>query len=109
MTTYATQAGPKKHFFHPQWSLILTNRTSKFTQLTIMFLCGYLFKQSWADLWTQPEIVGVDFRTRTEIGAPTLDSRKQWVRGVRIKLSVSCHPITFWQFIRMWRVVDAGR
>ena len=72
MTTYATQAGPKKHIFHPQWSLISTNKISKFTQLTIMCLCGCFFKQSWADLWTQPEIVGVDFRTRTEIGTPTL-------------------------------------
>jgi hypothetical protein len=23
-------------------------------------------------MWTQPEIVGADFRTRTEIGTPTL-------------------------------------
>ena len=59
-------------FFHSQWSLISTNKMSKFTQLTIMCLCGCFFKQSWADLWTQPEIVGVDFRTRAEIGTPTL-------------------------------------
>jgi hypothetical protein len=72
MIAYAIQVGPKKHFFHPQWSLISTNKISKFTHLTIMCLCGCFFKQSWEDLWTQPEIVGVDFRTRMEIGTPTL-------------------------------------
>jgi hypothetical protein len=35
-----------------------------------MCLCGCFF--DWADLWTHPEIVGVDFRSRTEIGTPTL-------------------------------------
>ena len=49
-------------------------KMSKFSQLTILCLCGCFFKQSWVDLWTQPEIAGVDFRTRAEIGTPTLST-----------------------------------
>jgi hypothetical protein len=71
MTAYATQAGPKNIFSIHNGALIRPLQISKFTQFIIMCLCGCSFEQSWADLWTQLDIVGVDFKTHTEIGTPT--------------------------------------
>ena len=59
---------------------------------------------SWWELPLEklPNILGVSFH----VDCSPLDSRIKWVKGVRMYLTASHHPTTFWWSPTMWRAMD---
>jgi hypothetical protein len=71
-------------------SLLPTNMAPDYfkgTHLPTNVFSGRFQKASQPDSWTQPQLVGVDFRTQSETGSTTLIGRQRPIRAPRLHSS----------------------